>query len=155
MSFTLRSLPLAPGRPFLPTALHSSPLPWLSDPPPPQQWRPLTPGLPAPAEPVPTGRRWFSQHPPAHRPPAALPAAPHQEEWYRPEQGCAQGEPAAGAGATGLGSQKILISRAFQVPSNTYTYVGLPGGTSWEEPTCQFRRCEQYRFNPWVGKIPW
>lgn len=54
----------------------------------------VDPSSPCPTEPVPTGRRRFSQHPLAHRPPAALPAAPHQEERYRPEQGSAQGESA-------------------------------------------------------------
>ena len=24
-----------------------------------------------------------------------------------------------------------------------------------EEPACQGRKCKRYRFNPWVGKIPW
>ena len=33
--------------------------------------------------------------------------------------------------------------------------VGLPGGVSGKEPSCQCKRCERYRFDPWVGKIPW
>ena len=33
--------------------------------------------------------------------------------------------------------------------------MGFPGGTSGKEPTCQFRRQKRYRFDPWIGKIPW
>ena len=33
--------------------------------------------------------------------------------------------------------------------------MGFPGGTSGKEPACQFRRHKRYRFDPWVGKIPW
>ena len=36
-----------------------------------------------------------------------------------------------------------------------YHVVGLPGWLSCEEPTCQYRRHERRRFDPWVGKIPW
>ena len=32
---------------------------------------------------------------------------------------------------------------------------GFPGGTSGKESTCQCRRCKKYRFDLWVGKIPW
>ena len=32
---------------------------------------------------------------------------------------------------------------------------GFPSGASGKEPACQFRRHKRYRFNPWVGKIPW
>ena len=32
---------------------------------------------------------------------------------------------------------------------------GFPGGTSGKEPTCQCRRHKRYKFNPWVGKMPW
>ena len=32
--------------------------------------------------------------------------------------------------------------------------MSFPGGTSGKEPTCQHRRCERLRFNPWVRKIP-
>ena len=31
----------------------------------------------------------------------------------------------------------------------------LPRWHSGKEPTCQCRRCERCRFDPWVGKIPW
>ena len=30
-----------------------------------------------------------------------------------------------------------------------------PGGASGEEPSCQCRRHQRHRFNPWAGKIPW
>ena len=30
----------------------------------------------------------------------------------------------------------------------------FPGGTSDKESTCQCRRCESCRFDPWVKKIP-
>ena len=36
-----------------------------------------------------------------------------------------------------------------------YIYIGFSGGTSGKEPTCQCRRCERCRFDPWVGMIPW
>ena len=32
---------------------------------------------------------------------------------------------------------------------------GFPGGTNGKESTCQRKRCERLKFNPWVGKIPW
>ena len=32
---------------------------------------------------------------------------------------------------------------------------GFPGGTSVKEYACQHRRCKRFRFDPWVGKIPW
>ena len=32
---------------------------------------------------------------------------------------------------------------------------GFSGGTSSKESTCQCRRCKRYRFDLWVGKIPW
>ena len=28
-------------------------------------------------------------------------------------------------------------------------------GTGGKEFTCQCRRLERYRFDPWIGKIPW
>ena len=33
--------------------------------------------------------------------------------------------------------------------------AGFPGGAGGKEPTCQCRRRERHRFNPWIGKIPW
>ena len=33
--------------------------------------------------------------------------------------------------------------------------MGLPGGTSGKEPTCQCRRHKRRRFNPRIGRIPW
>ena len=35
------------------------------------------------------------------------------------------------------------------------TFMGFPGGASGKEPACQCRRLNRYRFNPWVGMIPW
>ena len=35
------------------------------------------------------------------------------------------------------------------------TCKGFSGGTSRKEPTCQCRRHQRLRFNPWVRKIPW
>ena len=36
----------------------------------------------------------------------------------------------------------------------TVEYLGLPGGASGKDPTCQSKRLRRHRFNPWVGKIP-
>ena len=41
-----------------------------------------------------------------------------------------------------------------------YSYVcgvrmSFPVGTSGKEPSCQIWRYKRYRFDPWVGKIPW
>ena len=33
--------------------------------------------------------------------------------------------------------------------------LGLPGGTSGKEPTCQCRRYKRLSFHPWVRKISW
>ena len=33
--------------------------------------------------------------------------------------------------------------------------VGFPGGASGKELTCQCKRHERCRFDPWVGKILW
>ena len=32
---------------------------------------------------------------------------------------------------------------------------GLPAGANGKELTCQCRRHKRFRFDPWVGKIPW
>ena len=45
-------------------------------------------------------------------------------------------------------------------PKSEQWFVGLsrkpfPGGTRGKESACQWRRCKRWRFNPWVGKIPW
>ena len=37
---------------------------------------------------------------------------------------------------------------------NHLTY-GLPRWRSGKKSACQCRRCERYRFSPWVGKLPW
>ena len=36
-----------------------------------------------------------------------------------------------------------------------HSYRGFPGGANGKEPTCQCRRLERLRFDPWVRKIPW
>ena len=33
--------------------------------------------------------------------------------------------------------------------------MGVPGGASGKEPTCQCRRRKRCRFDSWVGKMPW
>ena len=33
--------------------------------------------------------------------------------------------------------------------------LGFPGGVSGKEPACQCGRHKRWRFDPWVGKIPW
>ena len=33
--------------------------------------------------------------------------------------------------------------------------MGLLGGASGKEPTCQCRRGKRHGFSPWVGRIPW
>ena len=33
--------------------------------------------------------------------------------------------------------------------------IGFPGDASGKELACQSRRHKRYRFDPWVGKIPW
>ena len=34
-------------------------------------------------------------------------------------------------------------------------YTRLLGDVSGKKPACQCRRCKRFRFNSWVGKIPW
>ena len=36
-----------------------------------------------------------------------------------------------------------------------HTAWHIPDDASGKKPTCQCRRQERCRFNPWVGKIPW
>ena len=33
--------------------------------------------------------------------------------------------------------------------------VGFPGGANGKVTTCQCRKCERCRFDPWARKIPW
>ena len=33
--------------------------------------------------------------------------------------------------------------------------LGFPGGTSCEEPACQYRRHKRQKFHPMAGKFPW
>ena len=41
--------------------------------------------------------------------------------------------------------------------SKCYYMIGIifSGGSSGEEPPCQYRRFKRLEFDPWVGKIPW
>ena len=32
--------------------------------------------------------------------------------------------------------------------------IGIPGGASGKEPTCQCGRHQNHRFDPWVGRFP-
>ena len=48
-----------------------------------------------------------------------------------------------------------MFKPLIQIHVHLYTYMGFPGGTSGEEPTCQCRRHRRLGFNPWVAKIPW
>ena len=36
-----------------------------------------------------------------------------------------------------------------------WTHVDFPGGASGKESTCQCRRLQRLRFDPWVRKTPW
>ena len=38
---------------------------------------------------------------------------------------------------------------------STPRFRGFPSGASGKGSTCQCRRPERCRFDPWVGKIPW
>ena len=38
---------------------------------------------------------------------------------------------------------------------STFNTLGFPGGVTGKEPACRCRRQKKYRFDPWVGKIPW
>ena len=33
--------------------------------------------------------------------------------------------------------------------------LGFPDGASGKEPARQCRRCKRYKFDHWVGKVPW
>ena len=52
---------------------------------------------------------------------------------------------------------KVIVNEL----NNTYSIkhsmsgVGFPGGASGKEFACQCRRPKRWRFDPWVGKIPW
>ena len=52
-----------------------------------------------------------------------------------------------------------LVGRIINYPQNNlqclYIVLGLPGGTSGKESTCQFRRHKRCGFNLLAGKIPW
>ena len=33
--------------------------------------------------------------------------------------------------------------------------IKYPGGATGKEPICQWRKLKRFRFDPWLGKIPW
>ena len=49
----------------------------------------------------------------------------------------------------------LYHSLSSSLPLRASLFLGFPGGASGKEPACQCRRCKRYRFDPWVGKIPW
>ena len=60
------------------------------------------------------------------------------------------------------GTLKSLLSILSTICSNCFLQIYLslgkpcfPGGASYKESACQWRRCKRLRFDPWVGKIPW
>ena len=58
-----------------------------------------------------------------------------------------------------MGYNLILVKLewlvTFLVLHTLTTFKGFPGGASDKEYACQCRRHKRYRFDPWVGKIPW
>ena len=46
----------------------------------------------------------------------------------------------------------ILDGLEKDIPFQSISFLGLLGGISGKESTCQ---CRRHGFNPWVGKIPW
>ena len=63
----------------------------------------------------------------------------------------------------GTGSEKVISSLdavlvragAAHFTVTMSQYGGFSGITNGEESASQCRRCKRYRFEPWVGKIPW
>ena len=53
-----------------------------------------------------------------------------------------------------IGSQKVRHDGS-DLAAAAGAIEGFPGGTSDKEPACKCRRYKRYRFDPWVGKIPW
>ena len=49
----------------------------------------------------------------------------------------------------------VLLTSAVSFAGRWSWIRAFPGGTNGEESACQGRRHERYRFDPWVGKIPW
>jgi len=45
-------------------------------------------------------------------------------------------------------------TRLKRLSSSSRERICFPGGASGKEPTCQCRRCNRGRFNPWIEKIP-
>ena len=53
-----------------------------------------------------------------------------------------------------MGSQRVGHNWETSL-SLSHLLLGFPGGASGKELTCQFRRCNGCRFDPWVRKIRW
>ena len=48
-----------------------------------------------------------------------------------------------------------MQKKAFHLEGLITKMWDFPGGANGKEPTCQCRRNERHRFDPWVGKILW
>ena len=48
----------------------------------------------------------------------------------------------------------VVLSHNDALLTDNNKVMGFPGGASGKEPTCQCKRGERLRFDPWVGKIP-
>ena len=54
-----------------------------------------------------------------------------------------------------MGSQRVGHDWSNLAGRQTYIFLCFPSSFSDKEPACQCRRCKRYRFDFWVGKIPW
>ena len=52
-----------------------------------------------------------------------------------------------------MGSKRVRHDWATELKLKLMHH-GLPGGASDKEPTCQCRRRQRHKFDPWVRKIP-
>ena len=48
--------------------------------------------------------------------------------------------------------EKFFLKHIFTHNSKTW---GFPGGSVEKNPLASARRCRRFRFDPWVGRIPW
>ena len=58
--------------------------------------------------------------------------------------------------------QGIIVCAKMSSKANSFMFMsehesemGFPWGATGKEPTCQCRRLKWWKFNSWVGKIPW
>ena len=51
--------------------------------------------------------------------------------------------------------RNVMLKYNFALKICYGVHGGIPVGTNGKEPTCQCRRQKRFRFDPWVGKIPW